>query len=60
MALDPKTGIKNTDFNFSVTIKCIKSIDIAANPLTDFNYQINLNKPLELNLPVPTFEPNPP
>jgi hypothetical protein len=35
---DPKTGVINSDLSLNVTIKCVKTIDINTNAISNFNY----------------------
>jgi len=44
---------------FTVTVKCSKTIDVAAGPIADFSYRIDLDAPWTDSVPVPQYVPNP-
>ena len=56
---DPKTNLQNSEYLFTVTIKCTKTIDIASGSIADFSYRIDLDEPCTKTVPVPQYVPNP-
>lgn len=56
---DPKTNLQNSEYLFTVTIKCTKTIDIASGSVADFSYRIDLDEPWTKTVPVPQYVPNP-
>jgi hypothetical protein len=52
---DPKSKIKNTDLIFSVTVKCTKKVDLVSGAIASFSYQISLNAPYTMSVPLPQY-----
>jgi hypothetical protein len=56
---DPTTGV-TCKIDFSVTIKCSKTINVLMNPLAPLEYNVGSETLISEHLPLPSYIPSPP
>jgi hypothetical protein len=59
VATDPKTGEINEDLTLDVTVFCTKTVDLFANSIASFDYQIVLASENTVEKTLPTYKINP-